>query len=120
MIIGRHFEFEAAHHLPDEEVYGNCRKLHGHTYKLTVEVEGDIQPEGWVVNFKELKDIVHHYIVDFYDHSNLNDWFNIPTVELMVERIAAILQDALVCKPYKLHSVTLYETSNCYAKVICS
>ena len=40
--IGKHFTFDASHQLPCNPIYGKCQSLHGHTYHLTVEVEGEI------------------------------------------------------------------------------
>lgn len=119
MIIGKHFTFEAAHKLPDKDCYGACSNMHGHSYKLTVEIEGDILPEGWVINFKTLKDIVNLNFIDKYDHAILNNFFDIPTAEVMAQYIfdtlGSILQenkiDAIV------HNVTLYETANSYASI---
>lgn len=112
MIIGKHFEFEAAHQLPDEECYGACRRLHGHTYKLTVEVYGNINEKGWVMNFKDMKAIIKERIVDKYDHQFLNDFFPLSTAEVMVQ---AFWNDLLPLLPLK--SITLYETSTCYARI---
>jgi len=52
MIIAKHFEFEAAHQLPKGKIYGACQNLHGHSYKLIIEIEGDISKAGWVINFR--------------------------------------------------------------------
>ena len=51
MTIGSTFTFEAAHKLPNEEVYGKCKKLHGHRYELTVIVKGDMCDKGWICNY---------------------------------------------------------------------
>lgn len=116
MIIGKHFEFEASHQLPNEECYGQCSFLHGHTYKLTIEVEGEITTHGWVMNFKELKDIVKRKIIDALDHKHLNDIIALPTVEILLIWIESQLQDEL--RNFgRIKSITLYETSDSYAKI---
>jgi len=119
MIIGKMFEFEAAHQLPDEECYGQCSELHGHTYKLLVEVQGGINDKGWVMNFKDLKAIVKEQIIDKLDHSFLNKYFKISTAEIMVIEMANLLHSALP-KEVGLYSLTLWETSTSYAKYIIS
>ena len=75
--------FSAAHRLHAEgrdeawnrETFGKCNNPHGHghTYELEVTVEGPIAPEtGWVMDFKDLKQIVAERIVKQCDCRNLN------------------------------------------------
>ncbi len=117
MIIAKHFEFEAAHSLPNEECYGACSNLHGHTYRLTIEIEGDINKYGWVMNFKDLKHIVKSKVIDVLDHSNINDIIAIPTAENMIIWIEKQIKDDFTQYNTKLKSIILYETSNSYAKI---
>ena len=49
MLLIKEFEFDAAHYLP--EYHGKCEKLHGHTYKLVVKLEGQPDAEGMVMDF---------------------------------------------------------------------
>jgi len=118
MIIAKHFEFEAAHQLPPEiECYGACRKLHGHTYKLTIEIEGIVNEYGWVMNFKDLKAIVKPKVIDILDHSFLNDTVVLSTAENLILWIEKQIKTDIEVYA-KLKSITLYETSNSYAKLI--
>lgn len=117
MKVGRHFEFEASHKLPDEEIYGECRKLHGHRYELDIEVAGEVGEDGWVCNFAELKEIVQFCILDRFDHSYLNDYFEIPTAENIVIFIDEVLSKELEGKNYKVSRIRLHETSKCYAEL---
>jgi 6-pyruvoyltetrahydropterin/6-carboxytetrahydropterin synthase len=75
--------FSAAHRLHAEgrdeawnrDTFGKCNNPHGHghTYQLEVTVEGPISPEtGWVMDFKDLKQIVSERIVKRCDCRNLN------------------------------------------------
>jgi len=116
MIIAKHFEWEASHQLPNEEEYGKCRNLHGHTYKMTVEIKGDISNKGWVINFSTLKEIVNRLVVDKYDHKHLNEFFEIPTAENILTKIVDDLSVELKNINVYLHSIKLYETSNSYVK----
>lgn len=49
-------KFSAAHFLifPD----GSAERLHGHNYKVFVDLQTDLDPHGLVVNFKEIKPLV--------------------------------------------------------------
>ncbi|HOQ49489.1 MAG TPA: 6-carboxytetrahydropterin synthase QueD [Candidatus Kapabacteria bacterium] len=116
MIIAKCFEFEAAHQLPDQECYGACGNLHGHTYKLIIEVEGQINEYGWVMNFKDLKSIVKTKVVDVLDHSFINDIIPLSTAENIILWIEQQIK-ADIEQYAKLKSIVLFETSNSYAKI---
>ena len=56
MELWSEFTFEAAHLLPNVPEGHKCRRLHGHSYRARVWVEGDLDPElGWVLDFADLK-----------------------------------------------------------------
>ena len=117
--VTKHFSFEACHHLP--HYVGACHKLHGHSYKLSVTVTGEIEQEGekagMIIDFKDLKKIVKKEVVDVLDHSYLNDIFPNPTAENMVYSIGEALR-LKFDKKYKLVSVKLWETADSYAEYI--
>lgn len=113
--IAKHFVFEAAHVLPNRECYGACANLHGHSYKMTVQISGEVDKEtGMLMNFKELKEIVNNCVVKPYDHALLNDFFEVPTAENMLPTIYKNISLAL---PSHIHLdfVKLYETQDSYA-----
>lgn len=117
--VTKHFSFEACHHLP--HYVGACHNLHGHSYKLSVTVTGEIEQEGeksgMIIDFKDLKKIVKKEVVDVLDHAYLNDFFPNPTAELMVQSIGETLE-LILSKKYKLVSVKLWETADSYAEYI--
>lgn len=67
------FDFEMAHALWGYD--GKCSNIHGHSYRLTVSVEGEVlqkaghPKDGMVVDFADLKAIVKREVVDVYDHA---------------------------------------------------
>jgi len=70
MIISKEFTFEASHILPRHE--GKCSRLHGHSWRLWVEVEGHIHEEtGFVVDYARLSNCVKIHLIDGLDHSHL-------------------------------------------------
>ncbi len=73
-IVGKTFRFEAAHSLPQLEQGHKCRGLHGHSYKVLVEIEGHVDAHGFVVDFNDISKAMKP-IIDKLDHSNLNDIF---------------------------------------------
>jgi len=73
MEIYKDFTFEAAHrleHLPPEH---KCHHLHGHSYRVRIVVDGEIDSEtGWVMDFADIKRAMAP-ILDQLDHKYLND-----------------------------------------------
>ena len=93
MIIARKYHFDAAHHLPDYP--GDCRRLHGHTWTLTVKIIGIPRLEdGMVLDFKKLNLIVQDILSDL-DHHNLDNVITNPTCENLATLIYARLEDRL-------------------------
>ncbi|MBT8191255.1 MAG: 6-carboxytetrahydropterin synthase QueD [Bacteroidia bacterium] len=73
MKIFKTFTFDSAHFLPHVPDGHKCKNTHGHTYRLTVYLDGPLVDElGWVVDFADLKKIVKP-IVDSVDHQLLNE-----------------------------------------------
>jgi 6-pyruvoyltetrahydropterin/6-carboxytetrahydropterin synthase len=83
ILLTRKAEFSASHYYwndglsPEENtrLFGKCanRNGHGHNYTLEVTVEGEVDPvSGFVVDLKELKEVIHRQVVDVYDHRHLN------------------------------------------------
>ena len=59
----------------NRRVFGKCANLngHGHNYTLEVTVKGEVDPTtGFVVDLKELKEILNREVVDAMDHRHLN------------------------------------------------
>src|SRR4029077_14901206 len=51
------FRFEAAHRLPKVPPGHKCSRLHGHSFRVELAVEGPVNPEtGWMMDFAELHD----------------------------------------------------------------
>lgn len=73
--VSKEFSFDMAHILDGHD--GKCQNLHGHTYKLQVEVSGDLVADGakkgMVVDFTDVKRIVKEAILDPMDHAFIYD-----------------------------------------------
>lgn len=68
MKVSRKFSFDAAHRLMQHT--GKCKHLHGHTYHLWVELEGELDENGMVFDFGDIKSGMNA-IVDECDHTVL-------------------------------------------------
>src|SRR6516162_605340 len=67
------FRFEAAHRLPNVPAGHKCARLHGHSFRVELTVQGAVDPvTGWLLDFGELADAwapLHRQL----DHYYLND-----------------------------------------------
>ncbi len=66
MKIAKEFHWEMGHRLPEH--FGKCKNIHGHSYKMIVEIEGDVLESGMVMDYYDLKKIVNP-IVEELDHA---------------------------------------------------
>lgn len=78
--IYRTLHIEVSHQLPQNIT---CNYIHGHTMIITIGVKGKLNlATGMVMDFKELAKILKVEIENKFDHSFLNDYFQIPTAEI--------------------------------------
>jgi len=71
MELRKSFQFEAAHLLPHLPAGHKCRRLHGHSFKVDVVIEGPLDPQlGWVMDYADIsaafkplwKQLDHYYL----------------------------------------------------------
>ena len=122
--VFRKEHFNAAHRLhnpawtdeKNELVFGKCNNpnFHGHNYELIIQVTGEVNPEtGYVVDMKVLSSILKEFVIDRFDHKNLNlDVAEFSDLNPSAENIAIVIYSIL--RP-KIDSglalkVRLYET----------
>ncbi|HRR33255.1 MAG TPA: 6-carboxytetrahydropterin synthase QueD [Kiritimatiellia bacterium] len=67
LTVSKQCQFDAAHVLTHHE--GQCRNLHGHTYRVIVEVAEDQDGRDMVIDFKDLKRVIREEILDRFDHA---------------------------------------------------
>lgn len=88
--IAKEFQFDACHMLDGHN--HKCHNLHGHTYRLIVEISGELICSGssadMVMDYADLKTIVKQHIIDRLDHAYLYHQNN--TNEC---RLASLLQE---------------------------
>lgn len=126
--LTRRAEFSASHFYHNSEfspeenrrIFGKCNNPngHGHNYMLEVTVKGEVDPRsGFVVDLKELKEIMNREVIEALDHRHLNKEVpefakQIPTSENLAIAIWQRLSPKL--KIAKLHRVRLYETQDLF------
>lgn len=137
MRIATEFRWEMGHRLPAH--HGECKNIHGHSYKMIVELSGEINSKsGMIIDFNDLELIVKP-IVNKYDHAFLvykkdakllkylaenkmkkvvTDYYG--TVENICNNFAElIVKGLMINKINNIYSVTvkIYETPNSYAEL---
>lgn len=128
--LTRKEHFNAAHRLrnaawsdeKNEEVFGKCanKNWHGHNYDLYVTVKGLPDPDtGFIMNAKELSQIIKREVVELLDHKNLDlDVAVLKGKMNSTENLIIVIWDLL--KPHikncELHALKLYETPNIYVE----
>jgi 6-pyruvoyltetrahydropterin/6-carboxytetrahydropterin synthase len=130
--VTRRETFNAAHQLRDpnltedenRRLYGKCVNQHGHNYVLEVTVGGAVDSaSGYVIDLKQLSDVMCNEIVQHVDHRNLNTdvaWLDtiIPTAENLALVFWQRLEPAL--PPGSLYSVRVGETEKNWAECVRS
>ena len=122
--IFRREHFNAAHRLfnadwddkNNMEVFGKCAlpNYHGHNYELIVKIVGvPDEKTGYVMDLKELSDLIEEKVTERFDHKNLNlDTEEFKNLNPTAENIAIVIYDLL--RPYidkeKDLQIRLYET----------
>ena len=130
----RRIEWDMGHRVPLHG--GKCKTPHGHRYAAEITVQGDVGPEGFVLDFAEIKRLVGGWIDEHLDHttayqrgdammtaiSAINDATGLkpffvmdvaPTAENLAQLIGVEAQRLLV--GFTVVEVKIWETPNCSA-----
>ena len=129
VLLTRKAEFSAAHFYyndawsqqENERIFGKCanRNGHGHNYTLEVTVAGEVDPvSGFVIDLKELKDVIEREVIQAYDHRHLN--LEVPEFRTTIpttENIAIAIWQRLEPKIHaaRLQRVRVYEMPDLFA-----
>ena len=122
--VYRKEHFNAAHRLHNPgwteemnvKVFGKCNNpnYHGHNYELEVKLVGEPNADtGYVMDMKELSNIIHTNVLERFDHKNLNlDTEEFKHLNPTAENIVMVIYDLLRAKiDVRLDlQVRLYET----------
>lgn len=108
MILIKEFEFDAAHNLIN--YHGKCERLHGHTYKLVVKLEGTRDHEDMLYDFVELKNLVKEQVLVEFDHHYINYFIQQPTAENIAVYIWNKLAPLVKRENVRLYEIEVWET----------
>lgn len=122
--------FNSAHRLENpkwdsemnSKVFGKCNNpnYHGHNYVVEVKVTGFLDPDtGFVMDIKELSNLINDIIIEKFDHKNLNlDVEEFERLNPTAENIAYVIYSLLrerINSSMEL-KIKLYETPRNYVE----
>jgi len=110
-----HSTFCAAHQLRGYE--GNCARLHGHNYRVEVEVEASgLDKIGIGMDFRDIR-AATETLAGELDHRYLNEIPPFDTINPTAENVAAYFYERLSAvlnqERAKVSAVTIWETERC-------
>lgn len=97
MEIFKVFKFDAAHYLPCVPAGHKCAKMHGHSFRVEIHVQGKEDPQkGWLMDFSDIATAFDPILTQL-DHKNLNsiEGLENPTSENLCRWIWQRLNPAL-------------------------
>jgi 6-pyruvoyltetrahydropterin/6-carboxytetrahydropterin synthase len=128
--VVRREHFNAAHRLyrkdwnveQNNQTFGKCSlpNFHGHNYELEIKVVGEVdETTGYVIDLKQLSDIVNERVLEKFDHKNLNlDVEEFKTLNPTAENIAIVIYNLLrphIAQHHELF-IRLFETPRNYVE----
>jgi 6-pyruvoyltetrahydropterin/6-carboxytetrahydropterin synthase len=132
MKIAKEFTWEMGHRLSFHK--GKCKNLHGHSYKCMIELTGDPDANGMVMDYFDMKTIIEP-IIDNFDHAFMvyeNDFEVIEALEKLNSRKVVVefettaeniclyilkrIKNSELPKNVKAVKVRVMETDNSYAE----
>ncbi len=126
--ISRTIEFCYGHRLLDYP--GKCKNLHGHNGKAIIVIEaGELDGQGMVLDFSEIKRVLANWIDENLDHKmllrrddpavaaleSLGEPMFLMDVNPTAENIARLIFDLSVAKGFPVAEVKFWETPGCQA-----
>ncbi len=108
IIISKDFDFEAAQSLSTFPQGHKCRNIHGHSFKVTISIRGNVDPEKGILRDHAEISKAMRPLIEKLDHAYLND---IPGLENpTIENMAYWFWKQLAPTLPELYEITLHET----------
>ena len=114
VLICKQLDFDGAHFLPHVAEGHKCKRMHGHTYRVDVMLQGEPDERGMVLDYAEIAEAWK--VTDtMLDHRTLNDVPGLenPTTEILAPWIMARIVASLPA----LVAVRVYESATTWCEV---
>jgi 6-pyruvoyltetrahydropterin/6-carboxytetrahydropterin synthase len=100
--------FDAAHCLPGDT--GDCKRLHGHTYRVRAAFRFDtLQESGMAFDFRRAKEFLRGAI-GYLDHRYINELPEFLSHVPTAEHLARFIFDRIKINGLAVYSVSVWET----------
>jgi 6-pyruvoyltetrahydropterin/6-carboxytetrahydropterin synthase len=132
MKVAKEFKWEMGHHLPEH--FGNCKNIHGHSYKMIAEFEGRLNENDMIIDFYDVDRIIKP-LIEKLDHAFMVNKNDLEVIEFLdkikskklvvdfnstVENICKFVLDEIkkadLSNNISSVSVRVYETNEDYAE----
>jgi 6-pyruvoyltetrahydropterin/6-carboxytetrahydropterin synthase len=109
IILAKDFDFEAAQALPSFPEGHKCRGVHGHSFHMTISVQGEVDPKtGILYDHAKISEAMRP-LLQLVDHAYLNE---VPGLEVpTIENMAKWFWDRLAPQLPGLYEIVLHETA---------
>lgn len=108
--LRKEYRFEAAHFLPRVPPGHKCARMHGHSYRIELQVTGPVNPEtGWLIDFAVIDDAWQEVFLAL-DHRTLNEVAGLENSTC--ENLAAYIWGVIRRSVPGLSAVTVWETTD--------
>lgn len=111
--ICKSFDFDAAHRLDKLPEDHKCHRMHGHTYRVEIELFGELDDMGMVIDYAKIAE-AWQAVHDVIDHRTLNEipGLEVPTTEVLCRWIYDRLKFSLSA----LVAVRVHESTSTWAE----
>lgn len=110
--ITKQFSFEAAHQLTGLATGHKCSRLHGHSYRVEVVLEGEPDARGFVVDYSDLAPF-GEFLDEKFDHYFINDVVDFQT---SAENLAKYFYEWCKARWPQVVAVRVSETQKTWAE----
>ena len=111
--ISKEFEFCASHSLINLEEGHSCMRIHGHNYKVIIELQAEkLNKDGFVCDYRKF-DPIKKMLDEQFDHRHLNDFL---AFQPSAENIAKHIFEIVAVTFPQLQAVIVSETPKTFAR----
>lgn len=133
--LGKEFIWQMAHRLPYHDA--GCENIHGHSYKMILNLEGEVNEKGMLIDFYDIAKIVDPFLMGKLDHAMVCNSSDTKMINFLKENGMKhfIFDDYTTCenlcsffmkelkprfaehKNLKRIGIRIYETADAYAEI---
>ncbi|MDC1067860.1 6-carboxytetrahydropterin synthase [Candidatus Kapabacteria bacterium] len=134
--LGKEFIWQMAHRLPYHDA--GCQNIHGHSYKMILTLEGELNDKGMLLDFYDIATIVEPFLMGKLDHAMVCNSSDKKMIDFLKENGMKyfVFDEYTTCenlcglfmrelkpkfaehKNIKVIGIRIFETADAYAEVV--